>query len=133
MIELSGNQLANIKTPHLPNEQRAQLMEALGEFAKGRRVELAIRYKRVSDGEGSVPGEDYRPRLAHGPDILEGQVKDVTKGKNGWYILIDATLTRQPITDTGEGDAIGWRSIKGEGMTELLGVRCEGAALPPAQ
>lgn len=135
MSQVTSNSLASIKTPHLSQQERGQLMEALNEHLRGKHVELAVRYESTNESyEPSVPDKDYKARLAHGADVLEGKVVDVAEGEHGLYIRIDATITRQPLDGDGKPTTeTAYRSIKGEGMTELLGVRITGRALPPAQ
>lgn len=135
MSQVTSNSLASIKTPHLSDQERGQLMEALNDHLRGKHVELAVRYESTHENyEPSVPDKDYRARLAHGADVLEGKVVDIAKGEHGWYIRIDASITRQPLDEDGKPTTeTAYRSIKGEGVLELLGVRVTGRTLPPAQ
>ncbi len=128
------NALSTILTPNLDVGGRNKLLHALGQALLGKRVTIAVRYQKVTNSKPRIAGVDYKPRLAHGADILEGTIADVKQGKNGWYVLLDATLTRQPLDDAGKVDKtrIGWTAIKGPGIHAVLGLEIE-EGLPPAQ
>ncbi len=127
--------LADFPTPKLSEIVRARLLEALEAARAGDTVRLAVRYEKVTDTPRRLPGADYQPRLAHGPEVIEGTVHDVARGKHGFYVVLDASVTRQPVDGTGEPDTErrGWTSIKGEGITDIIGieVRQRTAQTPP--
>lgn len=128
--------LTEFPTPHLDATARARLIEALEAAHAGDTVRLAVEYHKVTSTPERVPGADYQPRLAHGPEVIEGAVHDVAVGKHGFYVVLDASVTRQPVDGTGEPDEgrRGWASIKGEGIHELLGaeIKQRTAQVPPA-
>jgi len=119
----TSNELSTIPTPHLADADRGRLLSLLEAVLDGKKVEMAIRYHKVTTSKPRKAGVDYKKRLSHGPEVLEGRVLKVAKGKNGWYALMDATLTRQPIDAEGAviTSAIGWTAIKGQGIDAVLG------------
>jgi hypothetical protein len=124
-----------IPTPHLSQSDRESLLDALQSFLNGSKVELSVTYNKVTDSKPRIEGEDYTGLLGLPKETLIGTVKKIAKSpKTGWYILLDATLTRQPVKDdnpfatkgTGSDDKIGWTSIKGHGIKALKGTRVNG-------
>lgn len=110
--------LGIIPTPNLDQAQREKLLKGLQEALKGGKVTISIRYHKVTDSKPRIEGEDYSSPLP--PEFLVGEVKKVAVGKRGPYILLDATMTRDP--EGKDGKEIGWTSIKGEGVKEVLKV-----------
>lgn len=110
--------LGIIPTPNLDQAQRDQLLKGLQKALDGAKATLSIRYHKVTKTKPRIEGEDYSSPLP--PQFLIGEIKKVAVGKRGPYILLDATLTRDP--DSDDGEAIGWTSIKGEGIDQVLKV-----------
>lgn len=117
--------LATFPTPHLAQDARNGLIDALQAHMDGDIMELSVRYNKVTDTKPREDGKDYKGLLGISKDVLIGTIKKIAKGKKGWYVLLDATLTRQPIDSDGlpTTEKLGWTSIKGEGIKELKGTR----------
>jgi hypothetical protein len=104
---------------NLTPEAGAALNKALVAAQNGATVTLSLRYNKVTSTAPRIEGEDYRGLLGVSREILIGTVKKVAVGKNGPYVLLDATMTRAPLN--GEGvvtKALGWTSVKPEGIRE---------------
>ena len=122
--------LGIFQTPNLDQAQRDALLKGLQKALDGASVTVSIRYHKVTKSKPRIEGEDYSSPLP--PEFLIGQVKKVAVGKRGPYILLDATLTRDPnvaqdatsVADAAAetGNKIGWTSIKGEGVEQVLKV-----------
>ena len=123
--------LGIIPTPELSAAERDTLLKGLQKALDGGKVTLSIRYHKVTKSKPRIEGEDYTSPLP--PEFLIGEVKKVGVGKNGPYILLDATATRDPNlaqAGTAGEKAIGWTSIKGEGIDQVLKVTTPKAAQP---
>lgn len=122
---MTTTDLTTFKTPNLDQSDRNELITALQKHLDGvRGVTLAVSYHKVTSSKPRIAGKDYKKVLLLTSDKLEGTIKKVAKGKNGWYVLMDATLTRTPLDGEGKVDTtkLGWTSIKGEGIDALLGI-----------
>lgn len=109
-------------TLHLPllsPEDAKALNDALADAQAGANVEIAVTYTKVTSTPARVPGEDFRPLLGTTEGTLIGVVKKVSIGRNGPYVLIDATITRAPLGEDKKVDPekIGWTTIKGKGVS----------------
>lgn len=120
--------VTEFKTPELGQTDHNKLMEALKAYLDGKTVTLAVSYHKVTNSKPSIAGKDYKKNLFLTPDKLQGEIKKIAKGKNGWYVLCDMTITRTPLDEDGKvvAEAIGWRSIKGEGIDAFTGAEWEG-------
>jgi len=127
MTTMTNNTLPTIPTPHLDADSRAELLEALQAHLDGAKVTISVEYNKVTSSKPRIEGEDYRGLLGVDRPVLIGTVKKVSVGKKGPYILLDATLTRQPLDGNGQvtTETLGWTSIKGEGIKVLKGTRTE--------
>ena len=122
--------LGIIPTPELPAAERKTLLDGLQKALDGAKVTISIKYHKVTKSKARIEGEDYESPLP--PQYLIGEVKKVAVGKNGPYILLDATATRNPdlYDDADDLDAVeddtakkvGWTSIKGKGIDKVLKV-----------
>jgi len=104
---------------NLPANEATALNAALNAAVNGATVTIALTYNKVTKTKARIANKDYAALPGVESATLIGTVKKVAVGKNGLYILLDATTTRAPIdTLTGEidGDAIGWTSIKPAGI-----------------
>jgi hypothetical protein len=110
-----------IETPNLNNKGRTALLTAMAAFLGGMKVEIAVSYTKTTKTKARVEGEDYKGLLGTPASFLTGRIAMVAEGKNGIYILLDATTVRRPI----DGDGLGWTAIKGAGVKAVLGVRIE--------
>ena len=122
MAATTSINLGILSTPNLSQTERDTLLGALEAALAGAKVQVSISYHKVTKSKARIAGDDYVPM---GPaPLLIGEVKKVAVGKNGPYILLDATITRRPL-DGGEPSTtkLGWTSIKGEGIKELRGTR----------
>jgi hypothetical protein len=124
-----------IPTPNLTQSERESLLEALQSFLNGDKVELSVKYNKVTNSKPRIEGEDYTGLLGIDKSTLIGTVKKIAKSpKTGWYVLLDATLTRKPVKSDNpfetegesDDDKIGWTSIKGPGIKALKGTRVNG-------
>lgn len=81
-------------------------------------VVIGVTYSKVTNRQARVPGQDYRPLIGTDRKTLIGPVKKVAIGRDGPYILLDATLTRAPIDEDGEviETKLGWTSIRPPGI-----------------
>lgn len=107
-----------LNLPLLSQEDAKTLNEALADAQAGAVVEIAVTYTKVTATPARVPGEDFRPLLGATEDTLIGVVKKVSTGRNGPYVLIDATLTRAPLGQDKKinPEKVGWATIKGKGI-----------------
>jgi len=126
MTQMTLNSLPSLSTPNLDADARQELLDALQAHLEGSDVEISVTYNKVTNSKARIEGEDYKGLLGISKETIIGKVKKVAVGKNGPYILLDATLTRKPI-DGGEGTTskIGWTAIKGEGIKTVEGTRTE--------
>lgn len=117
--------LATFPTPHLSQDARNGLLDALQAHLDGDVMEISVTYNKVTNTKPREDGKDYKGLLGISKDVLIGTIKKLALGKKGWYVLLDATLTRQPIDGDGQPttERLGWTSIKGEGIKELRGTR----------
>lgn len=124
MTAMTSNTLPTLATPSLDAEGRKSLLDALQAHLDGKQVEVSVTYHKVTNTKARVEGKDYEGILGIGHETIIGTVKKVAIGKNGPYILLDATITRKPINGEGEETkTIGWTSIKGEGIQTLKDTR----------
>jgi len=119
--------LGIIPTPELSADERDRLLKGLQQALDGAKVTISIRYHKVTATKPRIEGEDYTSPLP--PQYLIGEVKKVAVGKNGPYILLDASLTRGDGTE----EKIGWTSIKGTGIDEVLKVTTPAPKVTTAQ
>jgi hypothetical protein len=103
---------------NLSTTEAAALNAALLRAQMGETVQLALTYNKVTNTAPRIAGEDYRALPGVAKETLIGTVKKVAVGKNGPYVLLDATLTRAPLNGEGkvETKKLGWTSIKPEGV-----------------
>jgi hypothetical protein len=100
------------------HESAESLNAALVDAQNGATVVLSLSYHKVTKTPARLAEVDYRPLAGVTHDRLIGTVKKVAVGKNGPYILLDATLTRAPVDGSGEvvTTKLGWTSVKPEGI-----------------
>jgi len=123
--------LGIISTPELSAAERKTLLDGLQKALDGAKVTISIKYHKVTKSKARIEGEDYTSPLPS--EYLIGEVKKVAVGKNGPYILLDATATRDPdvAQAAGAGEtSIGWTSIKGDGIDRVLKVTTPKAKQP---
>jgi hypothetical protein len=127
MTAMTSNSLPTLATPNLDADARLELLEALQAHLDGSDVEISVTYHKVTNSKARIEGEDYKGLLGVSKNVLIGKVKKIAVGKNGPYILLDATLTREPLNGKGEKttENIGWTAIKGEGIDTVEGTRTE--------
>jgi hypothetical protein len=110
--------MTTLTFPNLTAPEAAALNAALAAAQLGATVTVALTYTKCTKSEPRIAGKDYRPLLGAANTTLIGTVKKVAVGKNGPYVLLDATITRAPLN--GEGavatERLGWTSIKPEGV-----------------
>jgi hypothetical protein len=110
--------LTNLAFENLSPESAKALNAALVDAQNGATVVLNLSYHKVTTTKARLAEVDYRRLDGVTKDRLIGTVKKVAEGKNGPYILLDATLTRTPINGKGEvvTTKLGWTSVKPEGI-----------------
>ena len=109
--------LTNLAFENLSEKSAAALNKALVDAQAGATVVLSLSYHKVTKTPARLAEVDYRPLDGVTSDRLIGTVKKVAEGKNGPYILLDATLTRTPVDGSGEVTTkLGWTSVKPEGI-----------------
>ena len=110
--------LTNLAFENLSEKSAAALNKALVDAQAGATVVLSLSYHKVTKTPARLAEVDYRPLDGVTSDRLIGTVKRVAEGKNGPYILLDATLTRTPVNGKGEVTTtkLGWTSVKPEGI-----------------
>lgn len=111
--------------PQLDDETAERFNRALANAQRGlardedyEGVVVSVIYSKVTRTRTRVPDVDYRPLLGADKKTLIGPVKRVDTGRDGPYILLDATLTRAPIDKDGEviETKLGWTSIRPAGI-----------------
>ena len=125
MTTMTSNSLPTLSTPNLDADARQTLLEALQAHLDGQKVEVSVTYHKVTNTKARIEGEDYKGLLGISHETIIGTVKKVAVGKNGPYILLDATITRQPLDGGKPVSKLGWTSIKGEGIQAVLATRSE--------